>query len=517
MYKAISPLSKNAKHDTIAPLEDYKINDIVLDRLDTLADSINKTIPDGTLYSIKKDYSNINFFHVPLEFLYGYKLIRHQDMWHSELSSLLRNLSENINSLQPALQLMIDFDNPGVYLAGGSITGAVFGKPSPDYDFFFDSNSTRIKFQRFLMNMGYEIEYVSFYTTTLIKSGETPLQLIHDQYYDTPELCIAPFDLTICQCVISLIENYKSTERVTGYREQTNNIPVFIGTGRWRRDASKRVISFNPVSRSLSYASFWRAIKYQDRYNMPINTESILQCDSRWYQNWGPKKKEYHIDELMVKLLSTRPKQLDSQSLTNQVIGIMAGFGPTNTNLKNSSRSKLRRLDESYKTKDSTKLFPWSEELSSVLPAGKNVLGDNGTNVKHSGLPEYDAILYMYQSIKKLLKNYTPIWNDSHKVIIAKNIRDICKRLASEPRDKDVMDQLFPLSSIIDADEKFLLNNVEIPYELSSRLYLFYNILVKTSASRAIIYLTKFVFILESTIEILFDEIETAAIQELEN
>ena len=206
----------------------------------------------------------------------------------STSNTVFGKLSENRNTLAPATRLISIFDDPGVYLAGGCILSAVFGEPVKDFDFFFDSRKTMVEFLRFLMADGYIPVAVTRNATTLAKDGCPPIQLINNHYYDIPEFCIMVFDWSVSQ--FAIFSNGPSatpyTTRRLSWQEPWDGLS-FACSSEWPSHIRSRMIAFNGESLGSRRSSFFRALKYRQKYglliepygleNQTIDTEQLLR------------------------------------------------------------------------------------------------------------------------------------------------------------------------------------------------------------------------------------------------
>jgi len=203
---------------------------------------------------------------MPFKFTEGNSALRHPH--HAEA---IARLKRNCDGIKPALNMLQWFSDPGVYLAGGSIVASVLGEEIKDFDFFFKDKKTRLKFQEFVMAEGYEPVAVTNNAITLTKDGCTPIQLIFNHYYDHPEFCIMTFDWSLPQVAIFSLANTRPGWGVTSIHEPD----PFKGLAYtcqqdWGDSIIGKYMQFNIDSLGSRHMSFFRALKYKQRYNLRV-------------------------------------------------------------------------------------------------------------------------------------------------------------------------------------------------------------------------------------------------------
>ena len=241
--------------------------------------------------------------------------------YNREAIGLLR---KNASKLSDGFELLKWFMDPGVYLAGGAIVAATLGAEIKDLDFFFRDKKTRLEFQKFVMAEGYAPVSVTSNAVTLTKDGHKPIQLVFNHYFDYPEFCILAFDWSPAQCAIF-------------YSGPSSTVPASLGNlsftcaQRWAESMIDKSMVFNSTSLGSRHSSFFRALKYREKYgfaiypwnldrSFPVLTPSSLL---------NPEKEAYGIPKPW-NLLWTAPDFVKNQDVLGSVVDL-AGSPYDNT------------------------------------------------------------------------------------------------------------------------------------------------------------------------------------------
>lgn len=193
-----------------------------------------------------------------------------QSYEHNELASSIAKIHSNANLLAEATRLMRWFNNSGVYLAGGSILSAHFGQPPKDYDFYFRDKKTRLEFQQFLFSEGYQPICVTYNAMTLGKEGCTPIQLIFNHYYDLPEFCILTFDWSPAMFVLFVQNSEDGNYTWQAVNDQPLSGMSYACEWTWGWTLENKQMNFNMETLGGKYSSFYRALKYRQKYGLTV-------------------------------------------------------------------------------------------------------------------------------------------------------------------------------------------------------------------------------------------------------
>ena len=172
-------------------------------------------------------------------------------------------LMKNEKIISGGLDLLHWFKSPGVYLAGGALVSAALGTGVKDLDFFFIDKKTRLEFQKFVMAEGYSPIAVTQNAITFSKDEHIPIQLVFNHYFDYPEFCILAFDWSPAQFAI-FYDDGKN-----GMNSSLLGLS-YCCTSRWGENIVNKSMGFNPDSLGSRRASFFRALKYREKYGFTI-------------------------------------------------------------------------------------------------------------------------------------------------------------------------------------------------------------------------------------------------------
>ena len=172
-------------------------------------------------------------------------------------------LTKNEGKISDGLDLLHWFKSPGVYLAGGALVSAALSTDVKDLDFFFSDKKTRLEFQKFVMAEGYSPVAVTQNAITFSKDKHIPIQLVFNHYFDFPEFCILAFDWSPAQFAI-FCDDGKN-----GMHSSLLGLS-YTCTSRWGENIVNKSMGFNPDSLGSRRASFFRALKYREKYGFTI-------------------------------------------------------------------------------------------------------------------------------------------------------------------------------------------------------------------------------------------------------
>ena len=161
------------------------------------------------------------------------------------------------------------------WLAGGAITSTVSGKPVNDLDVYFRSEQDFLEACESAYNDGYWCVCFTDRSATFV-SGDTVVQFMHFNYFNSPEEIFDSFDFTVCMAAADI---------ETGELHQH---PDFM------RDVAARRLMFNENT-AFPIASGLRVKKYQDRGYTISQGEQLrilLACAALRMESWADVQKQ---------------------------------------------------------------------------------------------------------------------------------------------------------------------------------------------------------------------------------